>query len=239
MPPAQPRAGGDPACDGGLTMPPEPSEDRDPLPDSESRTEWRDLLAIVVLSVTAILTAWTGFESAKWGGAMSIAFSEASSARIEAVKLEGTADRKLSVQVSLFTQWLQAYQDGDQELSAFLAARFPEPLATAFREWLASRPLQNADAAETPFDLPGYVIPEQQQAQQADARADQKFSDALRNNQQSDDYTILTVGFATVLFFAALSGRVRSNRVSWLLLTLAGAGLLVLGGVLLSFPRLL
>ena len=70
-------------------------------------------MAVLLLSVTAILAAWTGFQASKWGGAMSISFAEASSARIQAARLDGDANRRQTIQVQLFTQWLQAYQDDD------------------------------------------------------------------------------------------------------------------------------
>src|SRR4051795_8227857 len=89
--------------------------------------DWLDLAAVLLLSVTAIMTAWTGFQSSKWGGAMSISFAQASTARIEAARLEGVANRKQTIQVSLFTQWLQAYQADDTTLTTFLEQRFPEP----------------------------------------------------------------------------------------------------------------
>jgi hypothetical protein len=62
---------------------------------------WRshDLAVTVVLSITAILTAWTAFQSSKWGGAMSIAFSQASSARIEASPQTDTACSRIIVDV--------------------------------------------------------------------------------------------------------------------------------------------
>ncbi|HTW13926.1 MAG TPA: hypothetical protein VMF51_02295 [Nocardioides sp.] len=205
--------------------------------DESTAVDWRELVAVVLLAVTAIVTAWTGFQASKWGGAMSISFSQASTARIEATRLEGVANRKLTVQTSLFTQWLQAYQDGDQELTEFLSARFPEPLASAFPDWLASRPLTNPDAAATPFDLPEYVIPELTEARAADARADDKYDEALRDNQRGDNYTILTVAFATVLFFGALSGRMRSPRAQWAFLVLGWLGFLTSVVLLVLFPK--
>lgn len=198
----------------------------------------RELLAVLLLSITAVVTAWTGFQASKWGGAMSIAFSEASSSRITAARLEADANRRVTVQTGLFTQWLQAYQADDDELTDFLQSRFPEPLATAFPVWVASRPLVDPDAAATPFDLPEYAIPELAQAEAADARADRKFQQGLRNNQRGDDYTVLTIGFAAVLFFGALSGRMRSPTAQWTLLGAGGVGFLVLAAVLLSFPKL-
>ena len=203
-----------------------------------SRTDWRELIAILLLSVTAILTAWTGFQASKWSGAMSISFSQASTNRIEAARMESTANRKLSVQVSLFTQWLQAYQSGDTELTEFLQARFPEPLATVFPAWLDARPL-DPDAPATPFDMEEYVIPESVRASAADEAADHKFAQALRNNQRGDNYTVLTIGFACVLFFAALSERMRRRSAQWALLCLGGAGFVLLTIALISFPKLI
>lgn len=208
--------------------------------DSEgSGPDWRELIAILLLSVTAILTAWTGFQASKWSGAMSISFSQASTNRIQAARLEATANRKLSVQVALFTQWLQAYQARDTELTEFLQARFPEPLATVFPAWLGARPLMNPSAPQTPFDMEAYVIPESVRARAADVAADRKFDEALRNNQRGDNYTVLTIGFATVLFFAALSERMRRRSAQWALLCIGGFGFVLLAIVLASFPKLI
>ena len=204
----------------------------------DRQADWREIIAVVLLSVTAVLTAWTGFQSSKWSGAMSISFSEASSSRIKAARLDSDANRKLTVQVSLFTQWLQAYQTDDQELAEFLQDRFPEPLATAFPVWIEQKPLKNPDAAKSPFDLPEYAIPETEQSAAADAVADEKFALALEYNQRGDNYTVLTIGFAVVLFFAALASRMRGPRAQWALLALGGAGFIVLAAVLSTFPKL-
>ncbi len=202
------------------------------------RTDWRELVAVLLLSVTAILTAWCGFQSSKWGGAMSIAFSQASSARIEAARLDGVANRKMSVHVGLFTQWLDAEHEGGGDLASFLADRFPDPLAPAFDAWLTTDPFTNPDAPSSPFDMPEYVLPEASASAESDQRADAKFQEALANNQRGDNYTILTVLFATVLFFTALSGRIGSSRAQWTLLGLALVGFVVASSILISFPKL-
>jgi len=202
------------------------------------RVDWREIVVVVLLSVTTILTAWVGFQSSKWGGAMSISFSQASTARIEATRYEGVANRKISVQATLFSQWAAAYSADDLALAEFLADRFPEPLATAFPVWLESMPLQNPDAAASPFDLPEYRIPELDQAKAADARADAKYRQALTNNQRGDNYTVLTVAFAAVLFFAAMSGRMRSTRGGDVLLGLALVLFVVASAFLVAYPKL-
>lgn len=211
------------------------------MTDADTVTEgrdWRELIAVVLLSVTTILTAWAGFQSSKWGGAMSISFSQASSARIQAARLDGDANRRITVQVSLYTQWLQAKAQGDDALTAYLAERFPEPLKTAFAAWRQTDPQTNPAAPASPFDMPQYVVPEATQAKASDALADAKFQQALDYNQRGDNYTLLTVAFASVLFFAAISGRMRSRNSQWMLL---GLGLVLFASavVLVSvYPKL-
>ncbi|MGY4642984.1 hypothetical protein [Cellulomonas sp. URHB0016] len=205
---------------------------------SERRWEWREVVVVGLLSVTTILTAWVGFQSSKWGGAMSISFSQASSARIEAARLDGVANRKISVQSSLFAQWVEATGSQDVLVADFLRDRFPEPLATAFDAWLALEPLKNPSAPLTPFDMPEYAVPEVALSDAADARADARFAQALRNNQRGDNYTVLTVAFASVLFFTAMSERMRSRRGRHVLLGL-GVGLFAVATtLLLTFPKL-
>jgi hypothetical protein len=205
--------------------------------DHEGSTfELRELIVVVLLSVTTVLTAWSGFQASKWGGSMSISFSQASSARIEAARYDGTANRKLSIQVALFTQWLQASASRQPALADYLAAQFPEPLRTAFVAWRAQG--TSGTRAASPFERPEYQLPETAAAKAADQRADDRFAKALADNQRGDNYTALTIAFASVLFFAAISGRMRARRDQWILL---GVGLVVFAiavVLLLSFPKL-
>lgn len=200
--------------------------------------DWREFVAVILLSVTAILTAWSAFQSSKWGGAMSISFSQASSARIEASRQDAAANARQGIQVGLFTQWLQAAGDDNQELMDFLSERFPEPLDAAFAAWIVLSPRTNPDAPSSPFSMPEYDLPERAAAQAADDRAEQKFAEALENNQRGDNYTLLAVLFATVLFFAAVSGRMKSSAAQWALLGAALVLFLVAAGLLLAYPKL-
>ena len=205
-------------------------------PDRYARL--REIIAVVLLAVTAVLTAWSGFESSKWGGEMSIAFSRASSTRIEASRDAAQADAARGIDLQTFSIWLQATATGDTRLQEFVQDRFTDHFDVAFTTWVAQEPLQNPDAAKSPFALPEYVPPGTLEAAAADERADVLFAQALRNNQRGDNYTLLTVLFALVLFFAAIANRHRSPRVNWVLvggaLTLFVAGLALLA----SFPKI-
>ena len=104
------------------------------LPDTSA--DWRELVAVVLMSVTTVLTAWTAFQASKWSGDMSISFNQASAARIDAGRYEGEANRQSTIQVSLYTSWVQAQSSGDTKLADYLQGNFPEPLASATNAWL-------------------------------------------------------------------------------------------------------
>lgn len=210
-------------------------------PDDDRGAPWwrsHDLAVTVILSITAILTAWTAFQSSKWSGAMSISFSQASSARIEASTQTGIASSRAIIDINLFTSWVEATARDDTRVADFYEKRFTPQLATAFDAWIATDPIDNPDAPNSPFAMDEYVPPGEREAQAATARADAKFDEALDDNQRGDNYTLLTVLFASVLFFVAMSSRLGTAQARWGLLGV-GTVLFVVGAFLLStFPKL-
>ncbi|WP_047521508.1 hypothetical protein [Microbacterium sp. ZOR0019] len=190
-----------------------------------------DIVTVVLLSVTAVVTAWCGFEASKWGGEMSIAFSQASSARVQAASAQSTAQAARQYDLTLYTEWVLAEADGRDDLVSFVEERFTEEFAVAFDAWTA-----DGRAARGPFVMEEYVPPGTQEAEQLSARADAKFDEALTNNQRGDNYSLLTVLFALVLFFAAIS---QHQAVPWRRRVFLGlSGVIVLCGLalLVTFP---
>lgn len=207
--------------------------------EPDVRVSARELVVVVVLSVTAVLTAWSGFQSSKWGGEMSVAFSQASTARIEASRYAAEADAARNFDLDIFAAYVQAVAEDDEALRDFIETRFTDHFAVAFDAWMQLSPLENPDAPNGPFALEEYQPPGQAQAEDADARADRLFTEALRNNQRGDNYTLLTVLFALVLFFTAVSQQVRSARLSTVVLIGASALLLTGIGFLVAFPKII
>jgi len=190
-----------------------------------------DVVTVVLLSVTAVITAWCGFEASKWGGEMSIAFSQASSARVQAASAHATAQAARQYDLTIYTEWVLAEADGRPELVTFIEQRFTPEFLVAFDAWIAED-----RASQGPFVMAEYVPPGTTEAAELNARADAKFEEALVDNQRGDDYSLLTVLFALVLFFAALS---QHQRAVWRRRTfLALAGVIAVAGfvILLTFP---
>jgi hypothetical protein len=170
-------------------------------PTTPARTHrpWLDILAVVVLSAVAVVTAWCGFQSSKWGGEMSIAFSQASAARVQASDAASAVRDQRQIDLTVFAEWLSADYAGNTELAAFIEQRFPPSLAAAFAAWDKS--------TGTPFALPEYVVAGEEQVVELNAKADAAYQRALDNNQRGDNYTLLTVLFALALFLSAVAQR--------------------------------
>ena len=195
-----------------------------------------EFVAVLMIALTAVLTAWTAFESSKWGGVMSIEFSQAGATRTESVRASNVANRQTVVDVSLFTSYAEAVANENTLLADFLSDRFPERLGIAVDAWLATEPLQNPDAPATPFDMPEYVLEASEQADQLEVEAAAASQRAREANQRSDNYTVTTVFLATVLLLSALSSKVDNSRLQIALLMIAGVIFVSIGVVVAQFP---
>lgn len=193
--------------------------------------EVREIVAVFLLSIVAVLTAWCGFESAKWGGEMSIAFSQASSARVAATAADSEARDARQFDLTIYATFVEATATGDTQLASYIEERFTPAFATAYDAWVAGGMLE-----PSPFARDEYVPSGQLEAAELTAKADAKFELALANNQTGDNYSLLTVLFALVLFLAAISQR---NQQVWgarFLLGLAAVVAVVGTGILATFP---
>jgi hypothetical protein len=190
-----------------------------------------ELVAVILLSLVAVLTAWCGFQSAKWGGDSAVAFSEASAARIEATDFDGQARDARSADLAVYSQWVLASFDDDPALAAFIQDRFSPEFAVAFDAWDADGRTERG-----PFVMPEYVPDGTDEAVAAKKKADDLQVVALDFNDKGDNYSLMTVLFALVLFLAAIAQRGISLLASRLVLGLAG--LIAAGGLvlLLTFP---
>ncbi len=212
-----------------------------------------ELFEAIILSIAAVLAAWTGFQSAKWSGVQANSYSQAGASRVESTKSSTLAGQETTVDVVTFTQWLiaaedegafaapavpgQTYVPDPEEVSGFLYERFRPEFKVAVDAWVATQPRINPDAAPTPFVMPEYVVAASVEAQRLEQLAEDQAANARRANQRSDNYVVMTIAFATVLFFAGISSKMDTFRARALLLTLAVILLVGASAILVTFPK--
>ncbi len=203
-----------------------------------NRARWIELVAVAVMGLSSVATAWSSYQAALWSGVQSTSYGTASALRVESARASETANTHRSLDVATFIAWAEAYARGDTMLTAFYEARFRDEFQPAFREWVASRPLSNPGAAPTPFQLDAYRVIEDAVADSLSAEAASAFDQGREANDWSDRYVLTLVLFASVLFLTGLAQTADARVARLVLLVLSG--LLFLGGTygLAVLPRL-
>lgn len=179
--------------------------------DRPSRAEllnrWTEIVSAILLGIVTIATAWSGYQSARWGGVQSTKYSQASALRVESTRASTQAGQQIQIDVALFSNWLNAYADENQPLEEFYRERFRTEFLPAFEAWLATKPAQNPEAPPSPFAMPEYQLAATQQSQDLEQQASATFEEGKAANQQSDDYILNAVILASVLFLAGIAPR--------------------------------
>lgn len=195
-----------------------------------------DVLATVLLAVAAVATAWATFQSAYWRSEQALAGNRSTAARVEATRTSGVANRQIQIDVQTFVQWADAYATGERELTDFYSNRFREEFRPAVDAWIATEPLQNADAPLTPFAMPEYAPAALAETDRLEQAAELEAAEARGHVERADRYALCVVLFATCLFFAGISTRLPHDRYRAVVLGLGCTLFLVGVGWIVTFP---
>lgn len=182
-----------------------------------------EIVSAVVLSLAAVATAWCSYQSTRWHGVQANAYASASAKRLEASRAATEAGQLRQIDITLFTQWLDAFALERGELATFYRERFRDEFQPAFQAWVATRPRVNPDAPKSPFAMPEYKLAADARAASLDTEAEALSAQAREANQRADNYVLGVVLFALSLFFVGVStGRFfSSHRVRLALLGVA------------------
>lgn len=183
------------------------------------------IVEAVLLSLVAVLAAYSGYGAAKWGTESSVTLAKASADRTKANRadIEGIVTR--SGDSTSFNAWFTAFTAGDADAERLAVKRMRPGYRPAFNAWLATDPAHNDKAPPGPAYMPQYVIPQEATAKAYDAQADAAFARGADAGATADKYVRNTVFLATVLFLIGISGqsRIRPARMG-----LVGVGLALL-----------
>jgi hypothetical protein len=213
---------------GGADEQDAPDEPTEPAALPVSTREKRfEVVATFLLAFAALATAWTGYQASLWDGIQSSNYTQASAARTEAAQLRTEANQFRLADLSVFESFVDASVSGNDELAEFYRARFRPEFEVAFDAWVALDPFADPESPPSPLAMAEYQLAADAEATTLDARADTLFREGEEANTASDIYTMSTLLFAIVLFFAAISERFDYQRVRVFLLSVAAVGLVV------------
>jgi hypothetical protein len=182
------------------------------------------VLAVALLGVATIGTAWCGYQATRWNGEEADLARQSAALQVESARQFGLAAQIVSYDSSIISQYANAAADDNANLLRFYRETLIRPeFLPIVDEWE-----QQVAAGETPENLledEDYRDAQLAPYRETQARAEALSLEAQRAGNEADDYVLTTLILASALFFAGLttSFRVRLARV----LLLTGSSLLI------------
>ncbi len=207
-----------------------------PPAEHAQRDRWVAIFEAVLLSIVALLAAWSGFSAAKWGTESSLSLAKASSTRTKASLALIQANQIRTQDSVSFNAAETAYATGNTKLFQLDLNRMRPGYRPAVEAWLALHPLKNPHAPPDPSYMPQYRIPQQAAGLALSAQADAYFNAGESAAGTADKYVRLTVFLAAVLFLVGIGSRFPVRAARYGLVGVAAVLLVISVVQLLSLP---
>ena len=201
------------------------------------RAEWLELVEAIVLAAVAVLTAWSGYQAAKWDAASAAAYARAAQLTEEAQEQKTLAGQDHLYDVIALMSWVQATRAGERDYAALLERRFRPEYEIAFQSWIKTDPLRNPSAPLGPAFMPEFRSERLEKGREIGQRAREQYERGVRSRETGDDYVRITVVLATVLLLTALSQRFKIHAARVGLVAVAFVMLAVAVFWIATFPR--
>jgi hypothetical protein len=196
-------------------------------PPKDGRDRLLSITEAILLSLVAVLAAYSGYAAAKWGTYSSVSLAKASAARTKANRADLEALQIRTLDSVSFNAWFSAFTAGNANAERLAEKRLRPGYRPAFYAWLATDPAHNPKAPPGPSYMPQYVISQEHAANADDAEADTSFAKGTEAGATGDKYVRDTVFLATVLFLVGISGHFPLRQARY--------GLIAIGALILVF----
>jgi ferric-dicitrate binding protein FerR (iron transport regulator) len=186
------------------------SDQSGPEPGAARKRDWVEIVAVVLLALAAVATAWSSYQATRWHGEQAKASGRTNNIRIQAARAESLGEAENEIDVATFIQWINARAREEPELADFYAARFRPEFEPTFNAWIATNPFTDPDAPLTPFMMQEYRLDADAQAEQLDQEAEESSANVRRSIQRASNYVLAVVVFSVALFFAGMSTKLET-----------------------------
>ncbi len=187
--------------------------------------KWAELLETIIVTLATVATIWGGYQAGQWNSEETDANNRATALRLESNLLSNRGDQLRVIDVGLFTDWVDAYGSGNTGLADFYRARFRDEFVPALDAWLATDPLGNPDAPNSPFEMPEYRLGLLDRADLLLVEAARLSEIGENAGNVADQYTLAVVILAAALLLAGIAGRFEWEELR---IVVVAAALLVL-----------
>src|SRR5262245_20150523 len=120
----------------------------------QKRDAREEMASLAITSAAAVVTAWAAFQAKTWSSEQTFALARAAAFRQQATRAQLEGYQLVHVDADLFVAYSTALVQKQEDLAAFLRARFPPRLEKATEAWLATDPFHSASAPSHPLAMP-------------------------------------------------------------------------------------
>ena len=174
-------------------------------------------IALVLLSLATVGTAWCSYQAAVWGAVSQRTMNLSAAAGRKAAATQLQSHQMALLDVLLFTQYINARASssnglggpqshvGDSArhasgLERFYADRFRAEAKTAFNAWMETHPFENPNAPPHPFVTNLYQPRLLADAAVAETESQKLWQQAGEAGRNGRSYVLITVLFTCALF---------------------------------------
>ena len=171
-----------------------------------------ELATAIILSLTTLGTTWCGYQAQQWGGLQST-----SQAAADTNDRKAAEDTIVGLQMRNFDllevkDYWAALRKNDKETGDIIFAHMRPQLRSACQAAIASGVLHDP-SQPGPMQRPEYALKEEQDAKQLREESRKLNETAQAAGQACGSYVLLTLMFASVLFFGGITGTLTARRV--------------------------
>ncbi|MFO0830199.1 MAG: formylglycine-generating enzyme family protein [Phycisphaerales bacterium] len=171
-----------------------------------------EIAIVVLLALATFCSTWCGYQARRWSAAQAAAGAGADAAERQAAENIIVGLQLRTQDGLLLLECWRAMREGQTEVGDMIVAHMRPQLQRAVKASIDGGVLINADATG-PLQRPEYVLAPEEEAARLRAIAQQLRAQASASRDVADEYVLLTLLCASVLFFGGIASTLSARRV--------------------------
>jgi hypothetical protein len=194
-----------------------------------------ELIAVLLLGITTVGTAWCGFQAARWNGQAGDLTRVASEQHVEGARLFGLATQRITYDSMVVAKYAEASQEHNTALLAFYRKSIVRPdFLPVLNRWEAA--VKAGDPAVGIFQDKDYLAGQFADYDKTVAAAEQASRESQQASEYADSYVGTTILLAVALFFAGVTSSFKYRPARLLLLIAATGAVAVAAARIVGLP---
>ncbi len=194
-----------------------------------------ELIAVLLLGITTIGTAWCGFQAARWNGQSGDLNGVASAQRIEGSRLFGLATQRVTYDSMVVAKYAEASQQGNVKLQQFYRQSVVRPpFLPILDRWEAA--VKAGEPNVGVFEDKDYLAEQFADYNKTVVAAEESARESREADDLAEAYVGTTILLAVALFFAGVTSSFLSRFARILLLITATGAVAVAASRIAVLP---